>query len=168
MARAISMAHTTPAVVAKAKSKTRRTWKEDYARKFKAGDILDATSMQYRFGGVHIADIQLKEPPYLENIGDWEGREEILYEEEGFKFLDDPNIMPEHAPLLKLAKIWIGSNADFWVIEFDTLKVDPDAKRKFLTPVEIEKARNRLFKAISGGLSISTITPPYAYIKKVA
>ena len=168
MARAISMAYVTPSVVARRKSKTRRTWKKEYAKRFKAGDVLDATSQQYRFGGVHVADIELKEDPYLENIGDWAGREEELYEEEGFAFMEDTNIVPEHAPLLKLACGWVQSFETFYVVPFKTLKVDPDAERKYLMPVEIEKARNRLFKALSGGLRIKDVTPPEAYIRKVA
>lgn len=166
--RSISMAYTTPAIVAKAKEVTRRTWKDSYAKSFEVGERLEATSRQYRFGGELVAIIEVTEKPFLEDISDWEGREDELYVKEGFAFLEAKNIISEHAPLKKLMRMWVANGGDYYVIPFKVTSVAEPMRQKYTSELEIEKARNSLFKAISGGMKIDDITPDYAYIKQVA
>lgn len=158
------MSYVTPAFVGDAKCVTRRHWKPEYAKSFKAGDTLVVMDRQPRFNGRKIGEMELLETPYLENIGVWSGREEQLYRMEGFAFMEDKNIVPEHAPLLKLAHSWVETNDELFVVPFKTTEILPEAKQKYLTDVEIRKARDRLFKALTGQ-TIADITPPEAYIR---
>jgi hypothetical protein len=165
--REISMAYVTPAFVAEKKCVTRRDWKDTYAKSFEEGEHLAVFDRQKRFGGEQIGEMELAEKPYKENLSAWAGREEELYEMEGFAFMEDKNIVPQHAPLLKLAYTWVEMAQDMWVVPFNTLKVLPEAKKKYMTELEIAKARDRLFYGITG-VRISDITPKGAYIRQVA
>jgi hypothetical protein len=82
----ISFAYTTPALLAGAKSCTRRDWNPSYAARFSEGSLVDAYDKSPRFGGKKVATIRLTE---------WPRRESMLwmpdsdYEAEGFQFLYD-------------------------------------------------------------------------------
>lgn len=62
--RIISFAWTTPALVVGEKRCTRRDWNDDYARRFKAGDVLAAYDRSQRVGGQPVGTIRLTRAPY--------------------------------------------------------------------------------------------------------
>lgn len=165
--RHISMAYTTPSFCAQRKHVTRRTWKESYAKSFKAGDRLFGASRQMRYGGEVLGEIELLEAPYEEYLGEWYGREQELYELEGFAYLEAPDIIPEHAPLMKMTHIWIQEDPCLWVIPFDYIEIDRKMKEKYTTEEAKNHARNKLFKALTG-CTIKDVTPPEAYFRSVA
>ncbi|MCK4785941.1 MAG: hypothetical protein KAV87_19450, partial [Desulfobacteraceae bacterium] len=66
----ISMAYTTPAIVAMKKTVTRRHWKLRHVLRFHHGTRAMAWSRQPQYGGERIAIIELIMDPYLEKICD--------------------------------------------------------------------------------------------------
>lgn len=79
----ISFAWTTPALLADRKTRTRRDWDDNYAKKFKKGILVAAYDRSPRVGGKQIGVIELTEIPYKEATckappEDWE-REGLAY-----------------------------------------------------------------------------------------
>ncbi len=64
----ISFAWTTPALLAGAKTMTRRDWTDAHAAKFHAGDLVDAYDKSPRAHGHKVATIRLTRDPYLERV----------------------------------------------------------------------------------------------------
>lgn len=123
--RHISMAWTTAAFKARRKSVTRREWDDNYAKSFKAGEILTVYDRQARFGGKKIGTMRLTQKPYKESEASMPDED---YEAEGFAYLDEH---PEEKP-----KLWQGVNLhkkfendrlmelECWVIRFEILSVN--------------------------------------------
>jgi hypothetical protein len=84
MARSISFAYTTPALVAGHKTVTRRHWDEAYAHRFKAGDDVVAYDRSPRQGGKPVARLRLTQDVRLEPDADAPDSD---YDAEGFAFL---------------------------------------------------------------------------------
>tara|TARA_Y100000310_G_scaffold105118_1_gene103490 strand:- start:249 stop:611 length:363 start_codon:yes stop_codon:yes gene_type:complete len=85
--RIISFTYTTPALLAGKKSVTRHDWKEEYARQFRAGDLVQAYDRSPRAGGKRVAIIRLLIQPYqLEYLSDvdWYG--------EGFHWMTEQGL----------------------------------------------------------------------------
>ena len=66
--RIISFAWTTPALLAGAKTVTRRDWKGRHGMAFHEGDFVQAWDRSPRVGGKQVATIQLTESPYVSDI----------------------------------------------------------------------------------------------------
>jgi len=81
----ISFAYTTPALLARQKTVTRREWKHSYATSFGQHDRLLAYDRSPRSGGRQVGIIQLTERPYLEHISKMPDDD---YYAEGFDYLD--------------------------------------------------------------------------------
>jgi len=81
----ISFAWTTPAVKAKVKTCTRRDWKDDYARRFKAGQHLSGYDKNPRMGGKPFQEVILTQDPYRERYCDVPDSDWIA---EGFAYLE--------------------------------------------------------------------------------
>lgn len=80
----ISFAWTTPALLAGAKTCTRRDWTPDYANHFKAGDVVSAFDRNPRNSGKKVAEIRLLNTPVLESTLDMPASD---YQAEGFAWL---------------------------------------------------------------------------------
>lgn len=80
----ISFAYTTPALLAGAKTVTRREWKPKHARSFKAGDLVAAYDRSPRLCGKQVATIQLTAAPSWEPDS---ATPDTDFEAEGFAFL---------------------------------------------------------------------------------
>lgn len=66
----VSFAHTTPALLAGAKSVTRRTWAPEHAAKFHAGMLVDAWDRSPRTGkGRKVATIRITRAPWRQDTG---------------------------------------------------------------------------------------------------
>jgi len=85
VARIISFAWTTAALLAGAKSVTRREWDHEYARRFRAGDVVLAYDRSPRAHGRHVATIQLTQAPTWEALGMMPDSD---YEAEGFAWFE--------------------------------------------------------------------------------
>jgi hypothetical protein len=64
----ISFAWTTNALSQDKKTVTRRFWKDDYARRFRKGDLVAAYDRSPRFKGKQVATIRLTQDPYKEPL----------------------------------------------------------------------------------------------------
>ena len=82
--KAISFAWTTPALLARAKSVTRREWPERYARQYHKGEQVLALNKSYYARGHAVAVIRLTDDPRLEPDLDAPDSD---YEAEGFAYL---------------------------------------------------------------------------------
>ena len=80
----ISFGWTAPAIVARAKTVTRREWDDRYAFRFRHGEIVQAFDRSPRYGGKRIALIRLTEIPYKENLANMPDGD---YAAEGFEYL---------------------------------------------------------------------------------
>jgi hypothetical protein len=116
----ISFAWTTPALLAGAKTVTRRDWKDTHARRFNRGMTATALNRQRRFGGKPVALIRLTVQPYKERTceipdSDWF--------EEGFAWLEENGIEKSK---LKPREIWLKWKTDrensLWVVRFQLVK----------------------------------------------
>jgi hypothetical protein len=64
----ISFAYTTQALLQGKKTVTRRCWDDNYAKRFKKGDIVLAYNRQPRFRGKPIARIRITKDPYRQPL----------------------------------------------------------------------------------------------------
>lgn len=80
----ISFAWTTPALLAKVKTVTRRFWQHAYAAKFQPGDEVAAYDRSPRFGGKRVCTIRIISVTY-ESTADMPDSD---YEAEGFAYME--------------------------------------------------------------------------------
>lgn len=80
----ISFAWTTPALLAGAKTVTRRHWKPGYAARFKAGDFILAYDKSPRAHGRPVAIIRLIQAPHYESLAKMPDAD---FQAEGFGYL---------------------------------------------------------------------------------
>lgn len=134
MPRIISFAWTTAALLAGAKTCTRRNWDHDYARRFKKGDVVLAYDRSPRAGGRHVATIQLTAVPVFEDTA---LAPDSDYAAEGFRWFEEhPD---EYAKVLARGislpipftrfiewrtEFW---NLQEWVVRFELVEVVRDA-----------------------------------------
>jgi len=84
--RIISFAHTTPALLAGRKTVTRRDWDDDYAARFRAGEVVKAYDRSPRFKGKWVATVQLVADPVLESTALMPDSD---FESEGFAWMEE-------------------------------------------------------------------------------
>jgi len=114
----ISFAWTTPALLSGEKTRTRREWSDEYAKRCKVGDLIQAYDKQPRFKGKKVAVIKIigikKEDITLMPEDD--------YFKEGFAYLErvgkkifnqDPKIA---------FKEWREEGGKYWVIDFELVE----------------------------------------------
>jgi hypothetical protein len=110
----ISFAWTTPALLAGAKTMTRRNWNVTHARKFHAGDIVDAWDRAPRTGkGRKVATIRITRDPHLEWSTDFT---EADYDREGFVWL---RANGQGETVAEVMKSWADDRRLIWVVEFE-------------------------------------------------
>jgi hypothetical protein len=114
----ISFAWTTPALLAGAKTMTRRDWTHDHARRFTVGRLVDAWDRSPRTRqGRKVAVIKITREPYRSSTVDLT---EDDYRREGFEWLR------EHGHRQTVAKVmesWGVNPREVWVVEFELVEV---------------------------------------------
>jgi hypothetical protein len=123
--RHVSFAWTTPALLARVKTVTRREWSDDYARLFKSGDTLAAYDKSPRAGGKQVATIRLTAAPIYEPLA---AMPDDDYHAEGFGYLHaHPAVLPKtlfgkpcrREDFGRLGfEMWRQSGGSMWVIRF--------------------------------------------------
>lgn len=118
--RIISFAWTTPALLAREKTVTRRDWKSSYAKTFHKGDLLQAWDRSPRFGGKKVGVIRLTHTPYRERLcdipqGDWWN--------EGFAYLEKRGIKIDGSCPRTLWAMWHKSIDYRWVLRFEIVSL---------------------------------------------
>lgn len=119
----ISFGWTTPALLAGAKTVTRRDWKPEHAAKFKAGMLVDAWNTSPR--NVHmsprkVAVIRLTADPVLEHtddapMSDWLG--------EGFELLQQQGIKVARLKPAELWQRWHEESQSLYVVRFEVVEL---------------------------------------------
>ncbi len=124
----ISFAWTTPALLAREKTVTRRDWKERFARGFKAGDLVAAWDKLPRNHGRKVATIRLTCKPYKQVVA---MAPDSDYEAEGFGFFErHPEELPANAPWPVVDRaMWqqfrFGDRFKvLWVVRFEVVGVE--------------------------------------------
>lgn len=113
----ISFAWTTPALLAGAKTVTRRDWSPAHAAKFRAGDVVDAFDKLPRAHGKKIATIRITRDPYLQ----WTDAIPLHdYVREGFIWLDDHG---QRETVARIVEYWHIRPRPVYVIEFELVEV---------------------------------------------
>ena len=116
----ISFAWTTPALLAGAKTCTRRTWSGKYAKAFHAGQLVDAYDRQPCYGGKKVATIRLTADPYLESTGLMTEQD---YIDEGFQWMEDQGTVMRKLPPRQFFDNWRDSNELVYVVRFKLLRI---------------------------------------------
>lgn len=119
----ISFAHTTPALLAGAKTLTRRTWTAGHAARFRAGMLVDAWDQVPRVRGARkVGVIRITRDPWIQNS---RYLSEEDYIREGFAWLDahrhDSSWLTDLAGISwrQSFETWRALAEDYWVIEFE-------------------------------------------------
>lgn len=118
MSRIISFAHTTDALLAREKRVTRRDWKDDYARQFKTGQLVDAWDRSPRTGtGKKVAVIRLTRDPYRQ-ISD--ALHPLDARDEGFVFMRENG---QGTVVDAILRDWRENVRFLWVVNFELVEV---------------------------------------------
>lgn len=121
--RSISFAWTTPAVIARRKTVTRRAWTERYARSIHAGDELVAWNKQPRFAGARrIGIVRVTADPTFESTRDAPDSD---FDAEGFSYLQTalPGWTVDGLAPKALWRAWRLSPRDLWVVRFELVEL---------------------------------------------
>jgi hypothetical protein len=148
----ISFAYTTPALLAGQKTVTRRSWNDDYARRFEPGDLDDAYDRSPRNKGKKVGQVKIrsvvKESIHLMPDSD--------YEAEGFAYLNAH--LDEVSESGKKSGLWPFDRAAFiywrdsrqvlYVVRFDFMKKEnagryPPDWLEISRHIRTERAKNR-------------------------
>jgi hypothetical protein len=123
----ISFAYTTPALLAGAKTVTRREWNDDYAARFVADELIAAYDRSPRFKGKQVAIIQLTDRPRYEPNALMPPDD---YAAEGFEWLAaHPEVLPRAAQNFPYAfsregfDAWRTNGYSMWVVRFRLVEV---------------------------------------------
>lgn len=121
--RIISFGWTSPAIIAHAKTKTRRQWKDHHAWCFRNGDLIQAYNRSLQARGERIEVIQLTCVPYKQDIIDMPDED---YETEGFAYMYANHKLIPPSGRKKFGdysfdqfRRWRDQGGDYWVVEFN-------------------------------------------------
>jgi hypothetical protein len=122
----ISMAWTTAAFRARAKSVTRRAWAVEYALRLREGQRLQVFDRSPRVHGKWIGLIVLTGRPYLQEMA---VAPDSDYDAEGFRFYEEhPELLSAGAPWRSISwdtwLTWKRTGGKLWVVRFETVEVD--------------------------------------------
>ena len=114
----ISFAWTSPAVRARRKTRTRRSWSPSYAEKFRENSICQAYDKGPRVGGKLIDYILIVRKPWIQNTRDLSEED---YELEGFAYLDEHGFFCKGLHGLSGREFldqWKGAAEDVYIVDF--------------------------------------------------
>lgn len=118
----ISFAWTTPALLARAKSATRRMWAPSHAAKFRAGQIVDAYDRSPRLGGRRVATIRIARDPWKQRTGLMD--DVVDYEREGIRHMAMlSDLAPDGSRWHDWWHSWKRADELVYVVEFQVIEV---------------------------------------------
>jgi uncharacterized protein YqfB (UPF0267 family) len=138
----ISFAWTTPALLAGAKTMTRRDWKPEHAARFKAGLLVDAWDRSPRVGrgkARKVATIRVKRDAYPVMS---DALNVIDYNAEGFLWLSKHGL---DDVVLAVVRDWQAHLRRLWVVEFELVEIivpPPPAKKRSSRPPDVDHGRS--------------------------
>jgi len=113
----ISFAWTTPSILDRTKTVTRRFWNDDYARKYHTGDIADAYDRLPRAGGKKIGTVRITRDPYKQKLADMSDGH--FLREGGLRY------WPDKAAFIEAMG---GPDVEPWVVEFEIVGIDVEPR----------------------------------------
>jgi len=116
----ISFSWTTPALLAGAKTCTRRKWNPRYARQFQKGELVAAFDRSPRYKGKRVATIRLTEVPYLENTSKMP---EADFVAEGLAWMEKHDTVIQGFFADEFWDTWKDSGEDVYVVRFELVEV---------------------------------------------
>jgi len=116
----ISFAWTTPALLAGVKTVTRRDWDDEYAARFRVGQLVAAYDRQPRYRGRQVATIRLAQAPYLQSTAD---APESDWQAEGFAYLESVGAKVDGMRPKVLWRAWHVYPQEMWVVRFELVEV---------------------------------------------
>ncbi len=113
----ISFGKTTPALLAGAKTVTRREWAEKHARSFAAGELVQAWNHSPRVKGAkRVGTIRLLEAPFLQSTAGLPASE---YEAEGFVYMFQHDLSIDGMTPPEFWNRWKSEPRELWVVRFE-------------------------------------------------
>lgn len=121
----ISFGWTAPALVAGAKTVTRRQWVDSHAEKFKRRDLVKAYDRSPRWGGKEVATIRIAKDLYKEPISEMP---DVDWFHEGFEYMfQHPELIPKSSPFKTASweefEEWRASGGVYWVVPLRLVEV---------------------------------------------
>lgn len=111
----ISFAWTTPALLADAKTCTRRDWNDDYALRFHKGELAAGYDRLPRVHGHQVATVELTIDPYKQ----WTDRIPVTdWWAEGFEYLTQNHLTLNGVEPIDFWRSWHDHPRYLWVVRF--------------------------------------------------
>jgi len=122
----ISFAWTTPSLLARRKTRTRRNWNDKYASRFKVGDLIQAYDKQPRFKGKRIAIIKIIGIK-KQNLSEMTSED---FEKEGFKYFEEKGLKIWDREPSDAFNDWAEEDYKVWVIDFEIIKLEKQKQKR--------------------------------------
>ena len=116
----ISFAWTTPALIAREKTVTRREWSEPYARSFKPGELVQAWDKLPRAGGKRVGTIRIESVTYSNDYPHHD------YSLEGLSWMQAKGMKIRGMDPAAFWLSWREIEAWMWVVRFQVVDMDHD------------------------------------------
>lgn len=113
---------TKPAVEAGRKHRTRRSWPDKYAKRFKAGDICQSYDKSPHYGGQRFGHIRITAIK-KEDISIMPDED---FEKEGFKFMEEQGIKIWGKEPRQAFEDWRAEGGMYWIVDFVRVELIPD------------------------------------------
>ncbi|KKN82008.1 hypothetical protein LCGC14_0312750 [marine sediment metagenome] len=115
----ISFSYTVEALLAGAKTVTRRDWSERYARSFNAGEVVQAWDKLPRAGGKRVGAIRLTHAPFQENV---RAAPRWAFADEGLAWMAVHDLRLQGLTPEAFWLRWREENPLLWVVRFELIE----------------------------------------------
>jgi hypothetical protein len=147
----ISFAWTTPALLARRKTCTRRNWSRKHAEKFHGADLAWGLDKSFRFGGRRVAIVQLTVDPYVESTADMPEED---YEAEGLAWMEEQGLLIRGKHPREFWDDWRAAAEPVYVVRLDLLaRLGPDRVTFVHTTRLSAEVASRVQREINGAVA---------------
>lgn len=116
----IAYTWTTVALLSGVKRRTRRTWDDEYAARFRSGYRMEAWDRSPKYGGLFLGNILLTEKPYRQNTGEMTEHD---YELEGLAWMEQQGLLIRKQNPRVFFDNWRRENESVYVVDFQPLSL---------------------------------------------
>ncbi len=122
----ISFAWTTDALLAGAKTMTRRNWSDSFARSFKAGEVVAAYDRSPRIHGKQVATIRLTAAPYRQRTSRMKDDD---FQAEGLGWMCLNHRLIQGKDPESFFSDWLEADETVWVVPFELVSLEASHDR---------------------------------------
>ena len=119
--RIISFSWTLPALRARRKTCTRRSWDDAYARSWRAGEYSAAYDRGARVGGHQVGIVRLVIKPYVEHT---RSMNEDDYEAEGLRWMEQQGLLIKGQKPREFFDAWREADERVYVVRFEIISLE--------------------------------------------